>query len=54
MASDLERWITETNAVAAPFDIIIDDGSHHPPHQLLGLDVLFDKVTDCKKKKIVR
>ena len=35
---DLERAI---GAVRHPIDLIVDDGSHHPDHQLLSFSILF-------------
>lgn len=36
-----EQELQEFVAQKAPFDVIIDDGSHHPAHQQLTLSLLF-------------
>ena len=36
-----ENFIKTINAVHGPFDIIIDDGSHHNDHMRKSFDVLF-------------
>lgn len=38
---DLKRY---AESVQAPFDIIVDDGSHVPEHQLLSLEILWPLV----------
>lgn len=39
-----EQELHEFAAQQAPFDVIIDDGSHHPTHQQLTLSILFPKL----------
>ena len=39
-AQELHEFI----AKQAPFDVIIDDGSHHPAHQQLTLSILFPQL----------
>ena len=38
---DLERAIT---AIRHPISLIIDDGSHHPSHQLLSFSIFFEQL----------
>lgn len=40
--ASLESFLTTTRGIL--FDIIIDDGSHHPDHQQLTLGMLFPRV----------
>lgn len=39
-----ENQLSEFASQQAPFDLIIDDGSHHPAHQQLTLSLLFPKL----------
>ena len=43
--SDL-NFLHELTELAAPFDVVIDDGSHRIEHQLKTFDYLFPKMSD--------